>query len=95
MTLRLDPGTADQIAKHHDSAVEKIDGAASTAPASVDGGLGASYLMDILAAVIETAAEVSMLNAGVAAHVRGAADDVGLTDEQVRGEFIDMSGLAG
>lgn len=90
MTLRLDPVTAHAVAGKHDSAAEAIDGAARGAPAAVDGGYGAGYLHDIVAALAETAGEIAAVNVGVARLVRDVSDSLGLTDDQVGARFDAM-----
>lgn len=90
MTLRLDPATAGTVAGRHEAAAEGIDGAAASVPGSVDGGYGAAYLHDIIAAVSETAGEIAVINAGVARLVRDVADSIGLTDDQVGARFDAM-----
>lgn len=92
MTLRLTADTAASVARHHDQAARSIDASAARAPGAVDGGIGTGYLMDILAAVSGTASDLAALNGGIAAQVRDAADDLGLTEDQVGTEFTRMSG---
>lgn len=92
MTLRLTGDTAAATARHHDRAASAIDAAAQGAPRGIDGGIGTGHLLDILAAVSGTAGGVAALNAGIAAQVRDAADDLGATEEQVGAEFVRMSG---
>lgn len=91
MTLRLDAGTAERVAGGHDAAAETIDGAAGSAPGQVDAGYGAQHVVDILAAVCETAGEISLVNVGIARLVRDAADDLGRTEEAVAGAFDRMA----
>ena len=76
MTLRLDAAEATKVAQSHDAAADAIDGAATSAPAAVDGGYGTGYLMDILAAVSQTAGELSVVNRGIGMQVRDTADDI-------------------
>lgn len=94
MTLRLTAGTAEAVAQQHDSAATRIDRSATGAPGALDAGLGTAYLSDIIAAVSETAGEIAALNAGIAAQVRDAADDLGETEEQVGADFREMNGHA-
>lgn len=92
MTLRLTAGTAEAVAAQHDTAASKIDGSATGAPSALDAGIGTSYLSEIIAAVSETAGEISALNGGIAAQVRDAADDLGETEQQVGADFREMNG---
>jgi hypothetical protein len=91
MTLRLGAGVADLVATGHEDAASTIDSAASSAPGSVDGGFGGGYVLDILAAVSETAGEIAVVNAGIAALVRDAASDFGMTEEAVGVAFDKMA----
>jgi len=95
MTLRLDPGAADRIASLHEEAATAIDGAAPSAPTSVDAGYGSGHVLDILAGVSETAGEIAAVNAGVAALVRDVADALGLTEEAIGREFDSMARVGG
>lgn len=95
MTLRLEAGVADLVATGHEEAASTIDSAAASAPRSVDGGYGGGYVLDILAAVSETAGEIALVNAGIAALVRDAASDFGLTEEAVGREFDKMARVDG
>lgn len=92
MTLRLTAGTAEAVAAQHDTASSKIDGSSTGAPGALDAGLGTAYLSEIIAAVSQTAGEISALNAGIAAQVRDAADDLGETEQQVGADFARMNG---
>lgn len=91
MTLRLDTGVADVVATGHEDAASTIDSAATSAPTSVYGGYGGHYVLDILAAVTETAGEIALVNFGTAALVRDAASDFGLTEEAVGRAFDQMA----
>lgn len=93
MTLRLDAGAAEAIAGGHDGAASTIDGSAGSAPTALDGGAATAYLLDILRAVSTTAAEIAAVNLGVAALVRDAADEIGLTEDAVRDGFTGLGGL--
>lgn len=95
MTLRLEAGAADRIARGHEGAASTIDGAASTVPAAVDAGYGSAYVSEILAAVCETAGEIAAINAGIGGAVRDAADDLGMTEEAVGGRFDSMARVGG
>ena len=95
MTLRLDTGVADLVASGHEDAASTIDSAVSSAPTSVDGGYGGGYVLDILAAVSETAGEIALVNAGTAALVRDAASDFGMTEEAVGQAFNKMARVDG
>ena len=90
MTLRLDAGVADLVATGHEEAASTIDSAAAAAPTSVKAGYGAGYVLDILAAVSETAGEIALVNAGIGALVRDVASDLGLTEEAIGREFDTM-----
>lgn len=90
MTLRLDAGTAETVAGHHDAAAEAIDAAAPGAPGSVDAGYGTAYVTEILAAVSRTAGEIAVINVGVGLLVRDVVDSIGLTDEEVGTQFDQM-----
>ncbi|WP_374454024.1 hypothetical protein [Nocardioides sp.] len=91
MTLRLDAGAADLVASGHEEAAATIDSAATSAPVSVDAGYGAGHVLDILAAVSETAGEIAMVNAAVGALVRDVASDLGLTEAAIGREFDEMA----
>ena len=91
MTLRLDAAEATKVAQSHDAAADAIDGAATSAPAAVDGGYGTGYLMDILAAVSQTAGELSVVNRGIGMQVRDTADDIGKTEAQIGADFAEVS----
>ena len=80
------------MAGHHDTASRGIDSAAEGAPGAVDGGLGTAYVLDIVAAVADTAGAISALNAGLAANVRAAASELGDTEAEVGAEFRRMNG---
>lgn len=95
MTLRLDPGTADVVAGGHEDAAAAIDDAAPSAPTSVDAGYGAGHVLDILAAVSETAGELAVGNAGIAKLVRDVVDDLGLTETAIATEFDEMARVGG
>lgn len=91
MTLRLDPGTADLVAGGHDDAAAAIDAAATSAPTAVDAGYGEGHVLDILAAVCETAAEIGLVNLGIGELVRDVVDEMGLTEEAIADEFDKMA----
>lgn len=90
MTLRLDAGAARAVAGEHEVAASSIDGSAGSAPTAVDGGAATAYLLEILQAVSATAAEIAAVNLGVAALVRDAAEEVGLTEDAVRDGFTGL-----
>lgn len=93
MTLRLDAGAAARIAGGHDEAATTIDGSAGSAPGAVDAGYGSAYVAEILAAVTETAGEISAINIGIGELVRDVADSLGRTEEEVADEFDSMARL--
>lgn len=95
MTLRLDAGAADLVASGHEQAASTIDSAATSAPGAVDAGYGAGHVLNILAAVSETAGEIALVNIGTAALVRDVASDLGLTEEQIGREFDEMGRVGG
>lgn len=88
--MRLTAGAAETIAEQHEKAATLIDGSASSAPGAVAGGIATGHLLDILAGVADTAGELAALNGGIGAQVRDAADDLGLTEEQVGAAFRRM-----
>lgn len=93
MTMRLDVGSAELVAGGHDEAAERIDASATGAPGRVDAGYGTTYVVDILAAVTQTAAEIAVINIGVAMLVRDVVDDLGLTESAVGEQFDAMARL--
>ena len=92
VTLRLDAGAAARIAGGHDDAAR---------PSTVGREcsrcrrrrLRSAYISDILDAVTETAGEVAAINVGIATLVRDVADSLGLTEEEIAGEFDAMARL--
>lgn len=90
MTLRLDRGTGEAVAGGHEAAAAAIDGAAPSAPGAVDAGYGEGHVLDILAAVTETAGEIAAVNAGIALLVRDVVDDLGMTEAAIASEFDEM-----
>lgn len=83
MTLRLSRAAAQVVAGGHEAAAEAIDGTVHSAPGEVDAGYGAAYVSQVLAAVSQTAGEIAVVNAAVAALVREAVAEIGSTDEEV------------
>lgn len=91
MTIRLDPGTADAVAGRHEAAAEAVDAAAPSGPKAVDAGYGEGHVLDILAAVCETAGEIALVNVGIAQLVRDVVDDMGMTEAAIATEFDQMA----
>ena len=83
------------VASGHEQAASTIESAATSASGAVDAGYGAAHVLDILAAVSETAGEIALVNAGTAALVRDVASDLGLTEEQIGREFDEMGRVGG
>lgn len=84
MTVRLDKGTAEQIVGAHNNASTKINDSATTMPGEVDWGDASPYVQAIVQNLCQTASEIAVVNLGAAMLVAEAADEIGLTDAEVR-----------
>ena len=87
MTIRLEPGAAERIARLHDDASTVIQGSADSFPAAPDGGLGSDKLASIMAALSETADTLAGLDELAAAQLRDIGSNYARTEDEVAGMF--------
>ncbi|MDQ1104687.1 hypothetical protein [Nocardioides zeae] len=85
--LRLDAGAGELVAGGHEASAATLDGAATGAPAAIDGGYGAAYLLEIVSALSVTAGTVALVNGAVAHQVRAAAASIDDSDAAIGSGF--------
>lgn len=85
--LRIEAGAAAAIASLHDGAAETVEGAAETAPRSVDAGPAGAAIARILQRVASEASDLAQVNRGAKTVMDEVATDYSATDESVDADF--------
>jgi len=90
--VRLADDTAAAVWRSHDNAARLLGVAAALDPGRPDAGAAGPGLRRVLAALSTTTEDLAQVNRLLGAGVRGAAADLGVTDEDVRARFLAAAG---
>lgn len=93
MTLRLGPETREAIVTAHERAGTAITSLADSVPTTVDAGYATPDILAIIAAVVDTADGIALINETAAAQVQAVAEGLGQTDADIAANFRDLGAV--